>query len=88
VAARVPALVKACATRYVLELVRRAYPGMRVDHLPAPPSGLAPRPGVTYFELTREGPCGQGLLDTKDFGVYVPDGLPDAALELAVLIPG
>jgi type VI secretion system protein ImpJ len=88
VAARVPALVKACATRYVLELVRRAYPGMRVDHLPAPPSGLAPRPGVTYFELTREGPCAQGLLDTQDFGVYVPDGLPDAALELAVLIPG
>jgi type VI secretion system protein ImpJ len=88
VAARVPTLVKACATRYVLELVRRAYPGMPVEHVPAPPSGLAPRPGVTYFELRREGPCGQGLLDTREFGVYVPDGLPEAALELAVLTPG
>lgn len=88
IAARVPSLVKACATRYVLELVRRAYPGMPVEHVPAPPSGLAPRPGVTYFELRREGPCGQGLLDTREFGVYVPDGLPDAALELAILVPG
>ena len=87
VAARVPALLKACAARYVLELVRRAYPGMTLDHVPAPPSGLAPRPGTTYFEIARAGPCAQGLLDTRDFGVYVPDGLPDAALELAVLVP-
>lgn len=87
VAARVPALLKACAARYVLELVRRAYPGMTLDHVPAPPSALAPRPGVTYFEVARAGPCAQGLLDTRDFGVYVPDGLPDAALELAVLVP-
>ena len=88
VAARVPALLKACAARYVLELVRRAYPGMTLDHVPAPPGGLAPRPGTTYFEIVRAGPCAQGLLDTRDFGVYVPDGLPDAALELAVLVPG
>ena len=87
VAARVPALVKACASRYVLELVRRAYPGLGVQHVPAPPAGLAPRPGVTYFELTLAGPCSQGLQDTREFGVYVPDGLPDARLELAVLVP-
>ena len=87
VAARVPALVKACAGKYVLELVRRAYPGLAVDHVPAPPAGLAPRPGVTYFELALAGPCAQGLQDTREFGVYVPDGLPDARLELAVLVP-
>jgi type VI secretion system protein ImpJ len=87
VAARVPALVKACASKYVLELVRRAYPGLTVAHVPAPPAGLAPRPGVTYFELTLAGPCAQALRDTREFGVYVPDGVPDAHLELAVLVP-
>ena len=87
VAARVPQLVKACASKYVLELVRRAYPGLALQHTPAPPPGLAPRPGITYFELTLAGPCGQGLQDSREFGVYVPDGLPDAALEVAVLVP-
>jgi type VI secretion system protein ImpJ len=87
IAARVPALAKACASKYVLELVRRAYPGLGVEHVPSPPAGLAPRPGVTYFELTLAGPCAQGLQDTREFGVYVPDNLPDARLELAVLVP-
>lgn len=85
--ARVPQLVKACASKYVLELVRRAYPGMTVDFVPAPPPGLAPRPGLAYFELTLAGPCAQGLQTTRELGVYVPDGLPEAALELAVLVP-
>ena len=84
--ARVPALAKACASKYVLELVRRAYPGLAVEHVPAPPAGIAPRPGVTYFELALAGPCAQGLQDTREFGVYVPDGIPGAALELAVLV--
>jgi type VI secretion system protein ImpJ len=88
VAVRVPQLVKVCAQRFVLELVRRAYPGLPVHHTPAPPPGLAPRPGVTYFEVTVGGPCGQGLADTRELGVYVPDGLPGAVLELAVLVPG
>ena len=86
--ARVPQLVKACASKYVQELVRRAYPGMAVDFVPAAPAGLAPRPGLAYFELALAGPCAQGLQDTREFGVYVPaDGLPEAALELAVLLP-
>ena len=88
VAARVPQLLKACASKFVLELVRRAYPGLALQHTPAPPPGLAPRPGITYFEITLAGPCGQGLQESRDFGVYVPDGLPGAAFELAVLVPG
>ncbi len=86
--ARVPQLIKACASKYVLELVRRAYPGMAVDHVPAAPAGLAPRPGLAYFELALAGPCAKGLQDTREIGVYVPaDALPGAALELAVLLP-
>lgn len=84
-AARVPALAKACASRFVLELVRRAYPGLALEHVPAPPPALAPRADRAYFELALAGPCAQGLRDTREFGVYVPDGIPDATAELVVL---
>jgi len=84
---RVPQLVKACATKFVLELVRRAYPGLSLEFVPSPPAGLAPRPDLAYFELTLAGPCAQVLRDSREFGVYVPAGLPDVSLEVAVLIP-
>ncbi len=85
--ARVPQLTKVCASKYVLELVRRAFPGLPLDYVPAPPPGLAPRAELVYFELALAGPCAQGLRDTREIGVYVPDGLPGVYLELAVLTP-
>ncbi|MDF1505623.1 type VI secretion system baseplate subunit TssK [Roseisolibacter sp. H3M3-2] len=87
-ATRVPQFAKACASKYVLELVRRAYPGMPLEYLPAPPPGIAPRADAAYFEMQLAGPCGQGLRDTREFGVYVPDAIPDPQLELVVLLPG
>jgi type VI secretion system protein ImpJ len=87
-AARVPVLAKACASKFVLELVRRAFPGLPLEHLPAPPPTLAPRADRTYFAITLAGPCAQALQENREFGVYVPDGIPDPALELAVLVPG
>jgi type VI secretion system protein ImpJ len=86
-AVRVPQFVKACASKFVLELVRRAYPGMALHHLPVPPAGIAPRADTAYFEVALAGPCAQGLRDSREFGAYVPDALPDAALELVVLTP-
>jgi len=85
--ARVPQLTKVCASKYVLELVRRAFPGLAVSHVPSPPPGLATRADLAYFELAMAGPCAQGLRETHEIGVYVPDGLPDPVLELAVLVP-
>ena len=86
--ARAPTLVKACAAKFVLELVRRAFPGMALDHVPAPPPGLAPRGDRAYFEIAVAGPCATGLRESREFGVYIPDTLPDAAAELLVLVPG
>ena len=80
-------LLKVCAQKYVLELVRRGVPGMTLEHVPTPPAGLAPRADLTYFEIAIAGPCGTGLTDTREIGVYVPDAFPDAALEVAVLVP-
>jgi type VI secretion system protein ImpJ len=85
--ALVPQLTKVCATKFVLELVRRAYHGLSLEHVPAPPPAIAPRPEFAYFELTMDGPCAKALRDTREIGVYVPDGLPDVELLVAVLVP-
>lgn len=86
-AARVPAHAKACAAKFVLELVRRAFAGLALEHVPAPPAAIAPRAELTYFAITLDGPCAQALRQSREFGVYVPDTLPDALLEVAVLVP-
>lgn len=84
----IPQLSKVCARKFVLELTRRAVPGLSLEHVPAPPAGLAPRGELTYFEILRAGPCDTALTATREIGVYVPDSFGDAVLELAILVPG
>ena len=84
---RVQRLTKTCATKFVLELVRRAFNGLTTEHIPSPPSGLAPKPDLTYFELTLAGPCALSITESREIGVYVPDALPGAYLEVAILLP-
>ncbi len=84
---RVQRLTKTCATKFVLELVRRAFNGLPTEHIPTPPAGLAPKPDLTYFELRMTGPCAQSLSDAREVGVYVPDALPGAYVEVAILVP-
>lgn len=86
--ALVPQFAKVCAARYVPELVRRMIAGLALVHVPAPPAALAPRPGTTYFEIALAEPCAGLMRAAQDVGVYVPDSVPEAALELAVLLPG
>jgi type VI secretion system protein ImpJ len=83
----IPRLVKACAAKFVRRLVEEAAPGLELQHVIAAPPALSPRPDRTYFELTLAGPCGMQLPITKEFGVYIPTTIPDAATELAVLLP-
>jgi type VI secretion system protein ImpJ len=83
-----PQLSKVCARKFVLELTRRAVPGLTLEHVPSPPAGLAPRAELAYFEIMRAGPCDTALSATREIGVYVPDSFGDAVLELAVLVPG
>lgn len=84
---RVERLTKTCASKFVLELVRRAFNGLTTEHIPTPPAGLAPKPDLTYFELTLAGPCALSITDSREIGVYVPDALPGACLEVAILLP-
>ena len=83
---RVPALVKLCSAKFTPELVRRAYPGLALHHMPSPPSALSPRIGSQYFSVAQTGPCWISIVQTGEVGVYVPDAFPDVDLELLVLL--
>ena len=80
-----PGRMRVCAARYVLELVRRGYPGLAMEPLPTPPAAVAPRPDTAYFTLTRGGPCWETIQQTGEVGVYVPETLPIVDVELTVV---
>lgn len=83
---RVPRLVKVCSAKFTPELVRRAYPGLGLEYLPAPPAAISPRVDTQYFSISKAGPCWDTLVQTREVGVYVPDAIPDAELELLVML--
>jgi type VI secretion system protein ImpJ len=86
---RVPQLVKICSWRYLPELVRRAIPGLALEHLPAPPAAISPRADSHYFSISKSGPCWNTLTQTPEVGIYIPDAaFPEAELQLLVMLEG
>lgn len=81
----VPGLVKVCSQEDIQRLVDDANPGLPVEHLPNPPSSIPRRIGSFYFQLKMEGPCWQLMEARSSIGVYVPDLLSDADLELITI---
>jgi type VI secretion system protein ImpJ len=86
IVARIPALTKVCSKKFVLELVKRAFPGLRLDHLPFPPAQISPRADTQYFAIERAGPCWDTIVSTQEVGVFAPDSIPSAQLELAIVV--
>jgi type VI secretion system protein ImpJ len=86
VVASVPRLVKLCSAKFTPELVRRAYPGLSLEHLPTPPAAISPRLDAQYFSMSKAGPCWESLVQTGEVGIYVPDALPNAEIELSIII--
>ncbi|MEW5926254.1 MAG: type VI secretion system baseplate subunit TssK [Gemmatimonadota bacterium] len=84
---RVPKLVKLCSTKHIVRLVREAYPGLPLEHVPSPPAEISPRLGTQYFRVRTDGPCWSSIVETEQVGVYAPGAIPDAQLELLV-VPG
>lgn len=93
-AADAPRLVKVCAARHIMRLVREAFPGMTLLHTPSPPSELSPRLGTTYFEIQKDEPCWTTIQEVAEgeseergrVGAYVPEALPEPELELVVIL--
>lgn len=82
----VPQLIKVCSQKHILRLVKEAYPGLTLQHVATPPSSIAPRADMRYFTVIRSGPCWEAIAQSQDLGIYVPDGIRDAELELRVLL--
>jgi type VI secretion system protein ImpJ len=83
---RAPQLVKVCSARFVGELVKRAMAGLALTHLPAPPTAIPVRVETQYFGISRDGPFWDHIAQTQRVGIYVPGDLPDAELELLVIL--
>jgi type VI secretion system protein ImpJ len=79
-------LVKVCSAKFVGELVKRALPGLTLTHLSVPPSAISPKVTSQYFAITRSGPCWDHIMETKDVGIYVPGDIPNAEVELLVVL--
>ena len=88
IAIRFPQLAKVCSNKFVMELVRRAFPGLTLDYLPYPPASISPQPDMVYFSVQRAGPCWETIVQTHEVGVYVPEAIPIAAMELSVIADG
>ena len=84
--ARVPKLTKMCSARFVLELIKRALPGLPLNHLSVPPPQIAARVESQYFSVNRGGPCWDHIIQTRQVGVYVPAEIPSPQLSLIILL--
>ncbi len=84
--ASVPRLAKVCSGRFVVELIKRALPGLTLKHLPVPPQQIAARVESQYFSIHRAGPCWEHLMQTRQVGIYVPGEIPTPQLSLLVLL--
>ncbi len=84
--ARVPKLTKLCSARFVVELIKRALPGLTLHHVSVPPPQIAARVESQYFSVTRGGPCWEHIMQTRQVGIYVPAEIPNPQLSLIVLL--
>ena len=86
VVGEVPKRLKVCSRKHIERLVREAFPGLPLEHEPAPPGAITPRPGTHYFRIRPQGPCWATLVETGEIGVYCPSAIPEAELELAIVM--
>jgi type VI secretion system protein ImpJ len=88
---RVPSLVKICSSKHVERLVKEAFEGLTLHHLPSPPAAISPRVGTEYFTIGRSGgqatqACWASITQTREVGVYAPAAIAAAALELLIVL--
>ncbi len=82
----VPKLTKICSARFVVELIKRALPGLTLNYLSVPPAQIAARVESLYFSIDRIGPCWEHIQQTRQVGIYVPAEIPSPQLSLVVLL--
>jgi type VI secretion system protein ImpJ len=84
---KTPQLVKVCSADQVEQLVRQALPGIKLTHLPSPPSAIPVKLDYQYFSLNPSGGAWESVRRNRNLAAYVPDDLPNPQLELLILLP-
>jgi type VI secretion system protein ImpJ len=85
---KAPTLVKICSQKHILRLVKEAYAGLSLEHVPSPPAGIAPRVDTQYFLVSRSGPCWEAIQKTREIGIYVPAVFRNVELDLRIMLQG
>ena len=86
-AVAVPRLAKLCSAEHILRLVKESLPGLGIEYEPSPPSAISPRLGWQYFRVQTAGPCWTLMAKAATAGAYAPAAIPDAELELTIVLP-
>ena len=81
----VPRKVKVGSAEDVMRLVEEGRPALALEHLPSPPTTIAPRVGSQYFRISRKGPVWKLIEGRSTVGVFVPDALPEVEVEILVV---
>ncbi len=81
-----PKLVKVCSSKFVPELVKRALPGMKLTHLPVPPTAIRAEADMQYFAIDTTGPCWEHILQTRSVGIYIPGEISRPEFDLTVIV--
>ncbi|WP_330982218.1 MULTISPECIES: type VI secretion system baseplate subunit TssK [Enterobacterales] len=76
------AQAKMSSPQQLHELVRSHLPGLVLQNLPVPPRQIPYHAGSVYFELTRNGPFWERILQTGALALHVAGDLPELRLEL------
>ncbi len=86
-AQRVPHAIKVSAADSLDRLIRQALAGMTVSYVPSPPAVIPVKLNHHYFRLDQAGVDWQAVQRARNLAVYVPEELPDAQLELVIVLP-
>jgi type VI secretion system protein ImpJ len=84
---KAPQLVKVCSANHIEHLVKHALPGVQLTHVPAPPSSIPVKLTHQYFSLNQTGLSWEAIGRARNVAAYVPGDLPNAQLELIILLP-
>jgi type VI secretion system protein ImpJ len=86
-AKKAPQLVKIGSGDRIDGLIKQALQGLQLTHVERPPSTLPVRLDYSYFQLSRSGAEWDAISLARNIAVYVPSELPNALLELIVILP-
>lgn len=71
----------------VERLISRALPGVKLAHSPTPPRAVPVKLDYEYFRVERSGDDWDAVRTARKLAVYVPSDLPDAEMELIIVLP-